>query len=265
MPEKSQIYYHLSNSGNNNLLPVVLIHGAGGNHLFWPSEIRRMSGFRIFAPDLPGHGRSKGHGLQDVHKYAEKIQDWMDSIKLNRAVFIGHSMGGAIALTLAHESPNQVLGLGLISTGARLRVHPKLLENSKIPQSFPTAVSSIVKDSFSSHASPRLVILSQKRMKEIRPSVLYGDLLACDRFDLIDSISQIKSPTLVVCGQDDQMTPPRYSHFLVDQIQDSELQIIPDAGHMVMLEQPQLVEDILKAFLNHIPFQPWLLQSQDNH
>ena len=257
MPIDSKINYRLSNHGNGIQLPVVLIHGAGGNHLFWPPEIRRMKGFRMYALDLPGHGRSKGHGLQDIKTYADRISNWMNSIKLNRAVIIGHSMGGAIALTLTREYEEKVLGLGLISTGARLRVNPFILENTRYSQTFPTALSFIISKSFSKDASPKLVSLAKRRMADTRPSVLHGDLLACNNFDLTGSLQQIRTPCLIVCGQDDEMTPPRYSQYLSEIIKSANLNLVPGAGHMVMLEKPKIVTDILKRFLNQIPFHPW--------
>ncbi len=256
MPIDSHIYYHLSKKGSSSLIPIVLIHGAGGNHLFWPTEIRRLQGFRVYALDLPGHGKSEGHGLQDIHYYAEKILTWMQTIKLRRAVFVGHSMGGAVALTLALEYKEYVLGLILISTGARLRVHPTILLNTGDPQTFPTALSMIMSKSISKYANPRLVSLIQKRMEKIRPLVLCGDLIACDHFDVIDSLSLLKSPTLIICGQEDEMTPPRYSQYLHKNITGADIELIPKAGHMVMLEQPQGVMNAMEQFLLRVPYQP---------
>ena len=250
MPTSADIYYHSVKKVSGSYVPVVLIHGAGGNHLFWPITIRRLPGFRIYPIDLPGHGKSGGHGLQDIHAYARSIVNWMAAIKLNQAVFVGHSMGGGIALALAKDHREHVLGLVLIGTGARLRVHSTILENTGNVQTYPTMLSTILSKSFSKYASPRLVSLAFKRMKEIRPSVLHGDLIACNSFDIIKSLSTIKAPTLVICGQDDEMTPLRYSQYLSDNIVGAKLERIPNAGHMVMLEQPQLIADAMLAFFS---------------
>ena len=58
MPQNAEIYYRISQEGNAESAPVILIHGAGGTHLHWPPQIRRLSGYRIYALDLPGHGIS---------------------------------------------------------------------------------------------------------------------------------------------------------------------------------------------------------------
>ncbi len=260
MPFAADIYYHLSDSGGGEALPVVLIHGAGGNHLYWPAEIRRLPGFRVYALDLPGHGKSHGRGHQTIKAYAESILDWLAAIGLFQVVFIGHSMGGAIALTLARMAPEHVLGIGLVASGARLRVHPVILESSAHRQSLPTAIDAIIAAAFSSHANPQLVNLAKKRMSAVRPSVLHGDFLACNQFDMLEDLPAIKTPTLVVCGQEDQLTPPRYSQYLADQMPNTVLTIVPRAGHMVMLEEPQVVANALQDFLSGLSFQPGHIQ-----
>jgi pimeloyl-ACP methyl ester carboxylesterase len=161
-------------------------------------------------------------------------------------------MGSAIAIRLALNHPEIVLGLGLIGSGASLRVHPDLLDSTSSATTFDNAVVKITKLSFSPSAPERLVELATKRMLETRQSVLYGDLRACDDFDETMQIPSIQQPTIIICGIDDQMTPVRYSHFLSSNIQASELEIITDAGHMVMVEQPQAVEFAINRFMNKI-------------
>ena len=89
---------------------------------------------------------------------------------------------------------------------------------------------------------------------ETRPTVLYGDLMACDAFDAMDQLSKLSLPTLIVCGSDDQMTPLRHSEFLREHIAGAHLEVVPNAGHMVMLEQPDRVSSLLADFINSIPY-----------
>ena len=91
-------------------------------------------------------------------------------------------------------------------------------------------------------------------MAETRPSVLYGDFLACDAFDEIGRVASIRQPSLILCGADDQMTPVRYAQFLADGLPRATLKTIPDAGHMVMLEQPMAVAKALADFLVSVPY-----------
>jgi len=253
LPFAADIYYHLYQDGER--LPVVLMHGAGGNHLYWPSEVRRMPGFRIYALDLPGHGKSISRGQQSIPAYAAAVITWLEAIRLHSAVFVGHSMGSGIALSLALDYPEHVLGIGLLGSSARLRVNPALLQASAAADTFEAAVAMVISNSFSPSADPRLVELAAKRMEETRPSVLHGDFLACDAFDITPRVAEISVPALAVTGEEDRMTPARGARFLGDNIPGAQVEVIPSAGHMVMLEKPVEVAAALSRFLGGITYQ----------
>jgi pimeloyl-ACP methyl ester carboxylesterase len=263
MPLNADIYYRLSQEGNVESAPVILIHGAGGTHLHWPTQIRRLPGHRVYALDLPGHGKSEGRGSQTIESYCQSIVKWMENIQVFRGVIVGHSMGGAIALTMALQHPERVLALSLVGSGARLRVTPVILENSSSPTTFPIAIKAIMDRAFSHHTDPRLKELAAQKMETTRPSVLHGDFRACNAFDTMANINKIRFPTLVICGQDDQLTPVRYSQYLADQMPKAQARIIPEAGHMVMLEQPHEVANELSAFLATLTYSPG--QSNDSN
>jgi pimeloyl-ACP methyl ester carboxylesterase len=254
MPFAADIYYHLYQEGEVEKLPVVLIHGAGGTHLHWPSQIRRLAGFDIFALDLPGHGKSGGSGLQSIPGYGRSVVDWLEAVGLRQAVFVGHSMGSAIALWLALERPASVLGLGLFGGASRLKVAPELLENVANPTTFLKAVNLATSWSYTPGAPPELTEQAARRMAETRPAVLYGDFLACDSFDVTERLAEIQQPALVACGELDRMTPLRSVQFLADALPAGRLEVIPGAGHMVMIEQPDASATVLRSFLEGIRY-----------
>lgn len=257
MPVAADLYYSLYRGAETDILPVVLLHGAAGNHLSWAAEIRRLKGNRIYALDLPGHGKSDVvDGQQTVAGYASKVIGWLEAVGLHRAVFVGHSLGGAIALELGIRYSEHVIGLGLVSTGVRLKVNPQLLEMASREVTFSTAVAMLLANSFRPQTPTRLVELVTQRMVATRPSVLYGDLIACNNFDVKEQISALKCPVLVIVGTQDQMTPLRYSQYLADTIPGAQLRVIPDAGHMVILEQPYETAAILGDFFRTIVYNP---------
>ncbi|MBT3321204.1 MAG: alpha/beta hydrolase [Anaerolineae bacterium] len=252
MPTAASLYYFCHEAKAPTNTPIILIHGAGGSHLHYPPELRRLNGFQVAALDLPGHGKSDGLGKQSINEYVKSIQDFMDAINLPAAVIIGHSMGSAIALQLALNTPDRVLGLILLGSGSRLRVAPSVLEESATEATFPLAVKRLVEWSFSAETSSRLKELATQRMSETRPTVLHGDFMACDSFDISENVSEIKSRTLILCGTEDKMTPIKYSQALHGEIPNSELELIEGAGHMLALEKPREVAEIIERFVEKI-------------
>ncbi len=255
MPATTHLYYfaHEMERQVVSRPPVILIHGAGGTHLSWPPQIRRLGGEKIYAPDLPGHGKSEGSGRQSINEYTEDMAAFMGDLKIRAAVIVGHSMGGAVALTLALKYPKQVLGLGLLGAGPNLRVAPSLLETTGNPNTFESAVEMVNGNSFSAETPQNLIELSKRTMLKIRQPVLSGDLQSCNEFDATDQLKNIKVPTLIICGAEDRMTPVKLSKSLRGGIVGSQLHVLEHAGHMVMVEQPNAVADLLKQFIDGIP------------
>jgi pimeloyl-ACP methyl ester carboxylesterase len=256
MPTTANLHYFASGSQDYDRAPVLLIHGAGGHHLYWPPQVRRISRHRIFAMDLPGHGQSGGIGRDRIEDYVDDVVAFMGGVGLNSAVWIGHSMGGAIALHAALSHPRRVLGLGIVGCGARLRVDPVILGYASRDATFPTALKLIGERSFSERSDGRLTQLAGQRMREMRSTVLHGDLVACDSFDVNARLGELHIPTLIVCGSDDRMVPPRNSEWLHSRIPGSELLVIRDAGHMAMLEEPEQTASALGRFIDAIPYKP---------
>lgn len=255
MPIAADLYYFLHESQDNSVKrpPLILIHGAGGSYISWPAQIRRLEGERIFALDLPGHGQSEGAGRHSVDEYAEDVIAFMKALKIRAAVLVGISMGSAIALTIALKYPKKVLGLGLLGSGAKLRVAPPVLEWAANPNTFESAVDMVNENCFSEGAPQSLLALSKKQMMEIRPSVFHGDLLACNEFDVVGQLEKVDLPALIICGAEDKMTPVKFSELLKSRIANSQLHVIEHAGHMVMLEQPDRIAELLKEFVDNLP------------
>lgn len=256
MPSASGLYYFAHGAENPTRPPVVLIHGAGGNHLYWPPQLRRLPGERVFAVDLPGHGKSPGVGHQTIEDYAAEVIGFIEALKLHRAVLVGHSMGGAVALRAAIDAPGRALALGLLGSAAGMHVSPKLLQMAADPSNAADTAHWVTEKSFAEGTSPRLKELAEQRMGQTRSSVLYGDLLACDAFDPGMRAAEIAAPALIVFGREDRMMPASAGRLLMEQMQHARLELVDGAGHMVMLEQPDRVAELMSAFLRSVPYQP---------
>jgi pimeloyl-ACP methyl ester carboxylesterase len=250
LPTFQNIYYYKYQGAEKHSTPVVFIHGAGGMYLSWPPEMRRLPGCTVYAPDLPGHGKSAQMGAQQsIQAYADIVYKWLDGLGLVRPFIIGHSMGGAIALSLALRFPGRVAGIGMINCGVRLPVPLTVLADAAQPSLVHRAIESMTRWSFDVQSAPHLAELVAQRMGEIRQSVISADLMACSTFDVSRELGKPLCPTLIICGAADRLVPPPLSQQLAAVIPNSVIKIIPNAGHMVMLEQPQVVSATLIEFI----------------
>lgn len=230
--------------------PLVLVHGAGGTHLIWPAELRHLAHTCIYVLDLPGHGASPGSGCANISAYSEIVRDFVDALELPWFVLAGHSMGGAIALDFALAYGQRMAGIALLGTGARMRVSSALLD--VVLHDFNAATEMIVNLSYHTSTSALHKEIYLRHLRETDPHVLYGDLVACHQFDVVDRINGLHMPTLIISGRQDQMIQPERSIYLNDHIADSELHIIDPGGHNVMVERPEIVADLFAGFLDKL-------------
>ena len=246
-----RIYYALQRNASTGS-PVVLIHGAGENHLIWPASLRRLPGSVIYALDLPGHGKSSGSGRDTIDAYVAWLAQWCAAVKIPRPILVGHSMGGAIAQLFALTYPAQTAALILMATSARLRVSPQLLELAH--NDWAAACDWVTEWEWGPLVPDPIKHLGKQQLLATSPALALADYGACDAFDLRERVSAISAPTLVVAGEADRMTPLKHVAFLAQQIPGAQLVAIPQAEHMVMLEAEQLVTDAVSRFMQGFPF-----------
>jgi pimeloyl-ACP methyl ester carboxylesterase len=246
--------FYTRSQGPTDSPTLVLVHGAGGTRVHWPAELRRFSGATVYTLDLPGHGRSGGPGYDTIEEYAEAVVAFLDAVGIEQVIVAGHSMGGAIAMTLAlNQAPStssgqaRVIGLVLVATGARLRVAPAILEGTR--SDFEGIVQLITRSAWSPDAAPSLTELGRQALREAGPDVLRADFMACDRFDVMERLGEIEVPTLVIAGSADQLTPVKYARFLNERISGACMVTIEHTGHMVILERPAEVAKAVGEFL----------------
>ncbi len=226
---------------------VVFIHGAGGNSLLWRRTLQYLSGgSRGFAVDLPGHPAGE-ITCRTMSDYSEAVHDFIKDAGLRGPAVCGHSMGGATAMTLALRYPEDIGGLVLVSTGAKLGVDPKILEGLR-DQPMRTIEETITPWSFNS-IDLDLGREARAALSISNLPVFLNDYLACQGFDARADLQKIGARTLVVCGDKDRMTPPKWSTYLKANIPNSELNVVQDSGHMLPLEKPEALGHLLQSFL----------------
>jgi pimeloyl-ACP methyl ester carboxylesterase len=224
------------------LLSLFFIHGAGATSSVW--HLQTIHFKDSIAVELPGH--PNGSGLTTVDDYLRVVDHQIDEKGKGDPIIVGHSMGGAIAIELALSRP-KLRGLVLVGTGARLRVHPELLRLVK--EDYAAVTKLLALWSVSTATDPIIGERLVRDLTKVKSGVMLGDLTACNEFDRMERVGEIRCRTLIICGKDDEMTPVKYSKYLHEKIKGSELMIIPDAGHSVMLEKHREFNQALEGFL----------------
>jgi pimeloyl-ACP methyl ester carboxylesterase len=247
------VYYIARRKATVGSTPLVFVHGAGGSHQHWLYVLRALPQAACFVPDLPGHGRSAGTGRKSVGAYADWLVAFLNALGLEQAVLVGHSLGGAVALDLALRYPERVAGLGLVGTGARLRVAPAILDGLR--DEFRPTVRLICEWCYGQDAPPEVLTLGEGQMAATPPGVVHDDFCAANAFDVFGRLAEISAPAVIVTGTQDRMTPPKYAVYLRDRLPNATLHLVDGAGHMVMIEQPEAVVEALAPFqhTNELP------------
>ncbi|HZP40122.1 MAG TPA: alpha/beta fold hydrolase [Candidatus Binatia bacterium] len=227
----------------------LFVHAAGSNAGMWRRQLEGLaSRHSAVAPDLPGHGRSSGvDGLPTVEAYADFLARFADLVCPRPFVLVGRSMGGAVALVFAARHPSRCAGLVLTCTAARFELAPDRIRavydvvRGRLPQQFTT-------ETFSPATGMDLVREAWMEQVKTDPRVRHGDLLACQAFDGRPLLAGIRTPTLVVAGADDGVTPVGQSEQLARGIPGARLEVIERAGHQAPLEQSERYNGLLAAF-----------------
>ncbi|MDQ6694794.1 MAG: alpha/beta hydrolase [Chloroflexota bacterium] len=237
---------------------LIFIHGAGSNAGFWQMQREAFPGAHFV--NLPGHSEGREPvgepGFHSVEEYAGWVARYVEGLGIKSVVLNGHSMGGAITLTLALRRPEWLRGIVLTGTGARLRVLPSLLD--LLSDDYVAAVDLIMEWSFAtggdelSYAQKVRHNGTRRQLLRTPSAVTATDYRACNVYDVMPRVREIKLPALCIVGAQDRMTPLRYSQFLHEAIVGSELEIIEGAGHMLPLEQPDRYNRALRSFLEII-------------
>ena len=224
-------------------MKLLLIPGSGASRQNWLLQTQYFHDSEGIA--LPGH--PDGQPYDSIPQYVEWLKDYIHQKGYKDIVLGGHSLGGGIALLYGLKYSSELKGLILIGTGARLRVHPDTIASVKGMIGNDAAWQTFVENT----PLPNPLLKPARDMKlRIGPAVLLKDFLACDQFDVMDQLPNIKMPTLIIVGSEDVMTPVKYSQYLANKIRGSKLVIIQGASHSVAQEKPSEVNQAIEEWMS---------------
>lgn len=227
---------------------LIFIHGSGTYGGIWRYQTDYLPNSE--AINFPGH--LQGQTLNSVEEYADWLRECIKGKGYKDVVLAGHSLGGAITLMYALKYPQELKGIIIISSGARLRVHSRYL----------TPLEEAIRGNLQEwyqvlEGMHRLIPEDYKRevieqQKAIGPTVMLNDYLCCDKFDLMDQVQEIKLLALIICGELDLLTPVKYANYLGSKLTNSQVVIISQATHLVFAEKPEAVNKAIEDFVKGI-------------
>lgn len=231
-------------------MTLLLVHGSGLNPSYWDRVQAQLTGIPVVAPALPGRlgaeWPARAGQARDMAAYAEAIAAVMDGEGIEKAVIAGQSLGGGAALELALRYPERVAGLALICTGARLRVLARVLEG--LADDVKETFDGMVNANFGPKAADRDRVAMRRMFESTGTAQTYQDLAACNGFDQVGRLGEIRCPALVIVGENDVVTPPKYGELLATSIRGSRLVSLDETGHGLVLERPEEVAAELAVF-----------------
>lgn len=243
--------------------PVILLHPFPANHAFWLPVAEELSPrFHVILPDLRGHGDSDaGEGPGTMEKHAADLARVMDDAEIGRAPIIGVSIGGYVIFEFWRTYRSRVVALGLCNTkapadnaegrAARLQAANDVLERGT--EAFFHSMIPRLLGKSTRENRPDLVDDALRMMDKMSPQdVAQVQRGMAERPDSVETLKTINVPTLVVTGDEDPMTGISEASLLHEHIPQSELRVIPRAGHYSPWEQPREFSKLLRQFLEKL-------------
>jgi pimeloyl-ACP methyl ester carboxylesterase len=251
------LYYEDEGAG----APLLLIHGFPLSSKIWRQQLAWLKAdFRIITPDLRGFGCSEAPSAgYSMGVYADDIAALMDHLGLESAVVCGMSMGGYVLLNLLDRYPERVKGACFMVTRCGADDEAGKARRTALAEEVMTSGVNVTADLFgrilfapgTAARRPELVTEVAGLMRGMKKEGIAGGLLAMrERPDYCTKLAGFSIPSLVIGGEEDQAIPVEESRILAERLPNSSLRIIPEAGHMVMMEQPEAVNSALKSFLS---------------
>ena len=237
---------------------LLLVHGFPLNRGTWAKQIEVFrSNYRVIAPDLRGLGETEATGGPvSMNRYAEDLFALVQHLGLGPVTLAGHSMGGYVALAFANAFPQALNGLVLVGTKSGADTPEAAASRRALAEKVEAEGVSVVVDAMApkmlsaGNTDAAMAAAVRNFMLPSKPMGVVGALLGmAERPDMGAWLGLIRARTLVLTGADDTIIPPSESEALAQAIPSAQLNLIPQAGHLVAFEAPAAFNEILLAWL----------------
>ena len=236
-------------------LPVVCLHGFPLDHSIWKPLVPYLEAqAHLIFPDLRGHGRSpmlsEPYTMQDM---AEDVLKLIDNLGFSKVLLVGHSMGGYVALQFARSFPERLMGLILVAShpfsDSPANKQGRLASIRKIQE---LGIKKVLAD-FPANLTPDQTVQDSIRpiIDGMSPEGAVGSLRAmAGRSDASDVLSNAKFPVEIVLGKKDPFISQEQRNKMQLKFQNAEFSLVENAAHMIMMEEPQIVGQMVLKILD---------------
>ena len=237
---------------------LVCVHGFTTTSEFWKEQVEEFSrDHTLIRPNLPGHGTSPHPATREytIESFARDIENLFEYFHIDRAVLVGLSMGGTIAQRFAVNNPARLDGLVLVGAtphGLGPDVNAENVLRAIEKAGIARSSQDVIEKSFASGTPRAIVDFARHEVIQTPDFVARAAIQSLNAADSRPWLTSIKTPTLVVVGEEDIITPPGESRQLAHGIPSAELCIVAKAGHFPMLERPAAFNPLLRGFLSKL-------------
>jgi len=253
-----QINYELS--GEKGAAMIVMSHSLSSSLLMWNPQIDALTPyFQILRYDTRGHGATDApSGSYTLELLAEDVIGLLDALDVDRVHFIGLSMGGMIGQCLALNHPHRLKSLVLCDTASVVPAEAQSIWQERMDKARKKGMEALCEETLERWFTPAFLGQNPPMVKLIREQILatpvagyIGCAEAIRRLDYLDRISEIKTPALIMVGEDDPGMPVSAAEAMHKRIVNSTLVVLPSARHLSNVEQTQAFNAALLKFLKN--------------
>ena len=237
--------------GSRSAPATLLLHGGGFDRRVWEHCATELAErCRVVSLDLPGHGESRGRAIRSVAEGSEIVDVVRDALGIERWIVLGHSMGGAVAQDYTRRFPDRVVALGLISTAPWFGLDPEVVDEwreqgaSYSRERLDAIVAPCASEPMRAH-----VLSLRDRMT---PDAVQGDLDTCASWDGRAQAAQLELPVLLMTTAFDLPVIREAIDAWEKSLPDAVRVDIEDAGHMMMVEQPEATSAAIAAWVEGV-------------
>ncbi|HEX2910594.1 MAG TPA: alpha/beta hydrolase [Chloroflexia bacterium] len=229
------VVYEVCGSGQ----PLILVHGLSGSTRWWYSNIQALSEhFQLYIIDLIGFGENRSGSRFALSEAAIHLYNWLGALKIERACFIGHSMGGHIVAELAADHPEKVERMILVDPAIYLPVSRLISPRHALNLALTIR-----------YLPPNFWPILLQDARHAGPVTLFNAARELLSAHIEEKVGEIKVPTMLVWGEHDPLVPLSSGHRLKRHMPQAVFKLIKGAGHVPMVEQPALFNRLALNFL----------------